>query len=628
MFSSNHQVHQDNEKKADCCERPSQRADHQMEHGSSDASEREKSQSPGEPRLSEDAREDLDISLTSQDQKGESEDMDTAKAHLNYSFSPYSNSPIENPGGSAMSTGALSTVATSNERLVNTLPVHPRNTYSTQPGSQHATAFNGQNKSTALTRGLGKSPQDFWGESYPPGIIAKGPGAGVSASTVTHWLNLSRHWKRLWVTSNTQNDTLIAKNKGLSAENEALLNRIHDLESNIEQLNLKYAQELTNRERQYRRWESNLDGKIKRLENDKEAQEESIRRAQVAAQAMMEQCKTFASTDSEVEAWFKTNSDSWYDWAKSFAHKDPSNLTKLPGDAWNDPSVFVALQDGRLPVGLAADQKLPYLLLQGMMTNFICSHAFGSPWWIFEALNQYDPDLSETRRLLDKHVNDAEAAQKILASIRTEVPTMRQNIDRLFQQLQNIPKDSRHKFRVSLVRFFSAHGMAADAESSLRGGEQALLDARTRFAGHLTSRFLAGPAHYLLRNLSEEEWQDCSSGLEEQINQALQQSLGLWTHRSYMRCYDLPILQQLGQDVFEAGSELMQPHQAHQLGQLKRAQHHGTPVVMVVQPAIVVCGTEEGQDYGRIRRVWMPAKVLIAGAPVSHDRKEGGRLHG
>ncbi|KAF5670342.1 P-loop containing protein [Fusarium circinatum] len=592
MYSGDYQIQQDNKEKGNCCKSSSQTADRQIEHVSSDSLEGEESQSPGKTRLSEDAREDLDTSPKLQAQKCESEDMDTAKAHLDYSPSSYSDRSNENTGVSAVSTEALSVVATSNERRMNAPPVHPGNTCSTEPGPRNAAPFNGQNQNTALMRGLGKTPEDYLGQSYSSGMIVKGPQAGQPAPAVTHWYNLSQYWKRLWETLSTENGTLNTKNESLMAEKDYLLLKIRGLESNIEQLNFKHKQELTNRERQYRRWERNLDDKIKRLENDKEAREESIRRAQAAAQTMMEQCKTFASTDSEVEAWFKTNSDSWYDWAKSFSHRDPSSLTKLPSGAWNDPNVFVTLQDGRLPVGLAADQKLPYLLLQGMLTNFVCSHAFGSPWWIFDALHQCDPDLSETRRLLGRHVNDTEAAQKILSS------------------LENIPKDSRHKLRVSLMRFFSTHGMAADAESSLGGREQALLDARTRFARDLSSRFLRGPARHLLRSLSDEEWQDCSSGLEEQINQALQQSLGLWTHRSYMRCYDLPILQQLGCDVFEAGSDLMQPHQAHQLGQPKQSQHHGTPIVMVVQPAIVVCGTEEGEDYGHIRRVWMPAKVF------------------
>ncbi|KAF5965229.1 hypothetical protein FBULB1_12330 [Fusarium bulbicola] len=615
MYSGDCQFQQDNKEKANCCKSSSQ-------------PEGEESQSLGKTRLSEDAREDPDTYPKFQAQKCESKDMDTAKAHLDYSFISHSDRPNENTGISSMSTGALSVVATSNERRMDVPPVHPENTYSTEPGPRNAVTLNGPNQNTALTRGLGKTPEDFLGQSYSPGMIAQGPQAGKPAPPVTHWYDLSQHWKRLWEKSSTENSTLNTENEFLKSENDALLLKIRGLESNIDQLNLKHKQELTNRERQYRRWERNLDDKIKRLENDKEAREESIRRAQAAAQTMMEQCKTFASTDSEVEAWFKTNSDSWYDWAKSFSHRDPSSLTKLPSDAWNDPNVFVTLQDGRLPVGLAADQKLPYLLLQGMLTNFVCSHAFGSPWWIFDALHQYDPDLSETRRLLGRHVNDTEAAQKILSSVHAKVPTMRQNMELLFQQLENIPKDSRHKLRVSLMRFFSSHGMAADAESSLRGREQALLDARTRFAGDLSRRFLCGPARHLLRSLSDEEWQDCSSGLEEQINQALQQSLGLWTHRSYMRCYDLPVLQQLGRDVFEAGSDLMQPHQAHQLGQPKQSQHHGTPIVMVVQPAIVVCGNEEGEDYGRTRRVWMPAKVVIAGVPVSHDQKGGSHLHG
>jgi hypothetical protein len=165
--------------------------------------------------------------------------------------------------------------------------------------------------------------------------------------------------------------------------------------------------------------------------------------------------------------------------------------------------------------------------------------------------------------------------------------------------------------------------MEASPDKSVRGKNKALVDARICHAKYLTNMFLQSTACNLFKYLPKEDLQGRRDGLQEQIDQALQKSLELWAHRSQMRCVALPQLCDQGRLDFDLGSGLMQLHRAYQVDDWRK--YEGSRIVMVVQPAIVVYGTERGDNYSCMRRVWAPAKVLIDGIPVSTGRSVGPR---
>lgn len=148
----------------------------------------------------------------------------------------------------------------------------------------------------------------------------------------------------------------------------------------------------------------------------------------------MEQSKSFASGDNDVESWFQGNSAGWYQWAREFAHKDPSRLAAVPDEGWNELTEFVVLRDGKLAEGLVADPKMPCLLLQGMLANFICKHAFSTPWWMFDALSHLGVSLEEDERLINNCVRNEERVKQILRFNGGQLPTSR-NMDNLFEIL-------------------------------------------------------------------------------------------------------------------------------------------------------------------------------------------------
>lgn len=57
-------------------------------------------------------------------------------------------------------------------------------------------------------------------------------------------------------------------------------------------------------------------------------------------------------------------------------------------------------------------------------------------------------------------------------------------------------------------------------------------------------------------------------------------------------------------------SEYAEPHKSQlALAEDDEISYHNLPVGMILQPAIVAVGTEDGERYGEITRVWLKAQI-------------------
>jgi len=121
--------------------------------------------------------------------------------------------------------------------------------------------------------------------------------------------------------------------------------------------------------------------------------DKKIQLAHAVAKGIMDKSKTFASSDIEVRDWFNSRSQSWYGWAKDFAHRDPHRLSTMPdaerGEFFDAISQFVVLEHGTpaLPAALASQPRILYILLHGLLANLLCSDILGSPFWPLDAIN-------------------------------------------------------------------------------------------------------------------------------------------------------------------------------------------------------------------------------------------------
>ncbi|OAQ71363.1 hypothetical protein VFPPC_13509 [Pochonia chlamydosporia 170] len=392
---------------------------------------------------------------------------------------------------------------------------------------------------------------------------------------------------------------------------------IPKLENGARVLERNHRRELCSLNEAHERQELELNKRIIVLERTLEEQESRIQKAQAAAQVMTEQTKSFAISDSEVVVWFESMAAEVYDWTRAYACDDLEAFSSIPANEWNSLGKFVVVENGRLPEELLSNTDGAGMLLQGMAMNYICATAFSSPWWVFDALEDFDLalNLGNTEQFSRDNI---EPPTEIQNFVHKEVPNVKEHMAKLFNLLQNIQEVSSHQWRVSLMRFFSTNGMGSSKRAENREVAEKLAAGRVGLAKRLTENFLGGPARYLLQHLTEQEGHECFEWLVDQIDRALTKSTHLWTHRSYMKCVGL---EGGGLDFLDITSEVAKPHPMHHPGD--PTSYDGLPITMLVQPAVVVFGTEEGEAYQTMRRVWMPARVLLGPAGAGADCKGG-----
>ena len=149
--------------------------------------------------------------------------------------------------------------------------------------------------------------------------------------------------------------------------------------------------------------------------------------------------------------------------------------------------------------------------------------------------------------------------------------------------------------------------------------KEQLLAARTQYATSLVHKFVNGPARFLLdpANLDSREGR-----LEEEMSLAMQLSARLWSQRSRVGCLDL---QTFRDATFCASGNYLEAHQSQERDIDPPNFYDGLPVEMVVQPAIVAFGTEDGQGYSAISRVWLKGRVWIGGGGQRQQEAEEAR---
>lgn len=167
----------------------------------------------------------------------------------------------------------------------------------------------------------------------------------------------------------------------LLATNQALRERNIALSAHLRETEQGYAEAWSSREAEH-------EAKIGSLERRLEEQQETVESAKAAASLIMEQNRSYALSDDEVTMWFNTRARGWYEWAKEAAHRDFDLIHEKYEDIRAQSQIFVGEQNGDIPEELwrTKPKSIPYLLLHGMVSNFMCTEIFKNPFWILGAL--------------------------------------------------------------------------------------------------------------------------------------------------------------------------------------------------------------------------------------------------
>lgn len=127
---------------------------------------------------------------------------------------------------------------------------------------------------------------------------------------------------------------------------------------------------------------------------------------------------------------------------------------------------------------------------------------------------------------------------------------------------------------------------------------------KERFYVDHAERFDSGLARVLLR---DSDTRKRVEELSEIIRIAGELSASLWKQKIFIECWSLEELQNV---PFSVASREMRAHHAHGLED-KDTKLDGGQVRMVVQPALLAFGNEEGKNYTEYK-VWAKAVVMIS----------------
>lgn len=154
-------------------------------------------------------------------------------------------------------------------------------------------------------------------------------------------------------------------------------------------------EELSRVERRYtsdrRRMKKAYEEKIDVLERQLLQQSDDIESAKAAVASFMDQNRSFAASDSEIQSCSEARARGWYGWAKDNAHRNFSLVQGLPpehaAELHTQCEEFARIENNQLPPRLLKHKisRVPYLLLHGLLANFICNEVFASPLWIVGA---------------------------------------------------------------------------------------------------------------------------------------------------------------------------------------------------------------------------------------------------
>ncbi|KXJ86325.1 hypothetical protein Micbo1qcDRAFT_180097 [Microdochium bolleyi] len=390
------------------------------------------------------------------------------------------------------------------------------------------------------------------------------------------------------------------KEQSLERLQDELLQRQLQLEKS-ETANAKYREEISKRDVRDARWrrkasdwanrEHELSSRVTKLQHKIVGQEQKLHAAQDAAKSIMEESRSYAMSDDDIRMQLAAMAGDWKDWVRQFAHKDVGLLKTLhPADAaelQQSIAGFAVTEGDWLQKNLFDGPRTkgtPGLLLQGMLATFISVNILAS----------WDTTLQSVRaQFVGSNASEMTADSQV------------STIAELFNTMRMCDEKSGHQIRATIIRTITRAGLNAPGEGDSPRAEKARR-CRRDISNRHADEFLSGPARFLFKELDAGAADLREVRLTELIEQALVMSSQLWSQRSVvyqsaMRFFD---------GTMPQDHHFTEPHKSQlRLVDEIEDEYYNLPLGMVIQPAIVAVGTEDGQRYDKVTRVWLKAQT-------------------
>ncbi|TGO89504.1 hypothetical protein BPOR_0106g00120 [Botrytis porri] len=394
-------------------------------------------------------------------------------------------------------------------------------------------------------------------------------------------VSAEQSFKRLQSHENRMQDTPSIAERDESARWREQCTKLQEDKRKIERSFNRYVNDmdrhLDNMDEDTRR----LQAKIEQLESDKLAIEEKhnafIQKQQEVTFSQMTTSHWRPAEDRKVMGDFDRLKRDMRSWAKKAGILNDMASVLSPLDDSASAALRGTLErvvqfrdDNTLPNGLVRSKKKPGLLLNALLSHGIYTTLFRSPFFFAERNIEGQSSRLDCRDGLEE-VYD-------------------------YGILSN--EENAHLWRSQTLRL-----LFPPIETDISNGEVALheitKEAIAEVANQQASKFLAGPARYLIANEAREK-------IYTIHREAATMSYNLWTRRTRMKCYTL---QSLNRPTFDPDDKHLLSHSS-----VDYESHEdrliGKPIDVIVHPLVMVYGTDDGENYQQ-GRVWAPAEVWL-----------------
>jgi hypothetical protein len=162
--------------------------------------------------------------------------------------------------------------------------------------------------------------------------------------------------------------------------------------------------------------------------------------------------------------------------------------------------------------------------------------------------------------------------------------------------------------------------MVDPPEQQSKGQSSSHLQKKEEYYHHTTFLFDSGPARVLYRQCDSQHASQRHKELLEIMRTAGQLFISLWKQKVFIAAWGLEKFQKM---PFSIASNEMMAHPAMGLEE-GDTRMDGWPVQMVVQPAIVAFGNEDGSNYNEYKvwakaLVWLSPRYVPEGYPATRN---------
>ncbi|GME37480.1 Kinesin heavy chain [Neofusicoccum parvum] len=360
---------------------------------------------------------------------------------------------------------------------------------------------------------------------------------------------------------------------------QAAVDQRNNFQRKASKLGEAYRKEVEEKET-YKQKTAELQKQVTSLKEQRDASSQNLREVQAKLDlSVADLRKAQLSTFKQSQAgWFVEEDSKVRDsllqlykdvrsWAKKYSITSFIDFPKLTNQAWNDLGAAVRRVASFDSAAALLSFKHPFLILAGLLSDYINDLIFRSPFYIFYSIKNASEGNDNVRALED-----------------------------LLRRLHHSDVSEANIWRAQLFKIIFHEPEGHELQVG-NGFSTKHLNSLLKF---VAEKFVYGPASKFLREMGDEEEHQCRTELLSIVQRAAKIHSRLLTQRA---AFDWQRLHESLNQIFDVRSPLLAADRLHKLDDDEDESCNGKKVKVVVSPVVSVFGDGNGENLQSSRAI-------------------------